>query len=77
MNLEELFLAQAYSKHYYTLACTGMKMSCKEFTSRESAKDYMYMLLEKKGLHIIEKWKDHHDVTYICNNNVRFYIQRV
>ena len=77
MNLEELFLAQAYSKHYYTLACTGMKMHCKEFSSRESAKEYLYNLCEKKGLIIQEKWKDNHDVTYICNNGVRFYIQRV
>ena len=77
MNLEELFLAQAYTKHYYTFACSGMKMSCKEFTSREQAKEYMYRIIDKLGLTLLDKWKDNHDVTYVCNNGIKFYIQRV
>lgn len=77
MNLEELFLTPAYTTHYYTLACTGMKMHDKEFSTREQANAYMYKLLRKKGLYIKDTWKDNHDVTYVCNNNVKFYIQRV
>lgn len=78
MNLEQIFLTSLlYKKHYYTLACTGMNVHEKEFPSRELANEYMYRLLSKKGLSIKEKWKDNHDITYICNNNVRFYIQRV
>ena len=75
MNLDEVFLT--YNKHYYTFACTGMKVSSREFSSRELAKEHMYNLCKKKGLIIKEKWKDNHDVTYICNDGVRFYIQRV
>jgi len=77
MGLDEIFLTQAFAKHYYTLACSGMKMHCKEFSSREQAKEYMYKLIDKHGLTLKDKWKDNHDVTYVCDNNVKFYIQRV
>lgn len=77
MNLEELFLTQAYIKHYYTLACSGMNMHCKEFSSREQAKEYMYRITDKLGLTLQDKWKDNHDVTYVYNNGIKFYIQRV
>ncbi len=77
MNLEELFLTQAYTKHYYTLACTGLKVKDKEFTSREQAKEYMYRITDKLGLKLRDKWKDNHDVTYVYENGIKFYIQRV
>ena len=53
MGLDELFLTQAFARHYYTLACSGMKMHCKEFSSREQAKEYMYKLIDKHGLTLL------------------------
>ena len=77
MNNLDGYLFFTNSKHYYTFACTGTKIASKEFPSRESANEYMYKQCYKNGLQIKEVWKDNHDVTFICNNGVRFYIQRV
>lgn len=66
----------SFQKPHYTLAATGMKMHAKVFYSREDANTYMYNIIRKKGLAVRKVWHDHHDVTYICNNDVRFYVQR-
>ena len=76
LDLDYIFTPN-YKEHYYTFACTGMKIQEKEFTTRDSANKFMYKLCDKYGLHIKEVWKDNHDVTFVCDNNVKFYIQRV
>ena len=77
MNLEQ-FIFFTQNKHYYTFACTGLKgVASRDFSSRQSANEYMYKQCEKHGLKVKDVWKDHHDVTFVCNNNVKFYIQRV
>lgn len=65
------------SEHYYTLAATGLKMKSYTFSSRENATNKMYEIMGKKDLHVVETWDDKHYKTYICNNGVRFYINRV
>ena len=69
-------LLPTFNEHYYTCTCTGMKISEKEFPSRQQANEYMYKQCKKHGLRIKEVWRDNHDITYICNDNVRFYVQR-
>lgn len=64
-------------KHNYTFAVIGLKKEkCRLFRSRAAANDYMYSLCRKHGLQIVDVWDDHHDKTYICQNGVRFFIQR-
>ena len=75
-NLEEMFLTQ-HNEHYYTFACTGLKLPTKEFSSRQLANEYMHKVCGKYGLQIKKVYDDKHDKTYICSDNVRFYIQRV
>ena len=62
--------------HYYTFAATGIKVRERTFVSRELANNHMYKVMDKYGLHIEKVWNDNHDKTYLCNNGVRFYIQR-
>lgn len=64
-------------EHRYTLAATGVKFHDKVFASRQEANTYMYKTLRRRGLSVRKVWHDHHDVTYVCDNNVSFYIQRV
>ena len=66
-----------HTKHYYTFACTGMKINERDFSTRDSANKYVYTQCAKNGLSVKEVWKDNHDVTFVCNNNVKFYVQRV
>ena len=73
--LELLF--NAYSKHRYSLAATGLKTRDYEFSTRQAAEKTMYDIMKKNGLHIEEVWDDHHFKTYLCNNGVRFYINRI
>lgn len=75
LDLNTTFFTQ--NRHKYSVACTGMKFKEKLFGTRQMANEYLYEQCSKKGLRIEEVWKDHHDVTFICNNNVRFYVQRV
>lgn len=65
-----------YSEHTYSLAASGLRIKDSAYTSREAAKQSMYKLLAKHGLAIKEVYDDKHNKTYICNNNVRFYINR-
>lgn len=62
--------------HRYVLAATGMPLKTYEFTTREAAKKYMYKLMEKNGLYMVEKYDDKHEKTYICNKGVEFFISR-
>lgn len=63
--------------HYYTFSCTGLKrVKNKTFASREEAKQYMYEICGKNGLQVKDIWEDHHEVTYLCTDGVRFFIHR-
>lgn len=71
------YLITPFGRHYYTLAAVGVKFRSKQFSTRDQAKQYMYNYLSKKGVNIRKVWCDHHDVTYICDGGVNFFIQRV
>ncbi len=66
-----------YNFHLYTLASTGFKMRSKVFSSRQEAREEMYRIIDKNGMHVVEKYDDNHFKTYICNNAARFYINRI
>lgn len=64
------------SRHSYSLAATGIKFKAKSYGSRESAKRDMYDFMDSHGLHIIDKYNDGHFKTYVCNDGVKFHINR-
>ena len=63
--------------HWYTLAATGIKFKDKEFSSRQSAEDAMYKFIDKNHLKVNKIYDDKHYKTYICNDGIRFYINRI
>lgn len=68
-----------FPSHRYSLAATGIKFreNGKEFFSRQDANDYMYKVISKNGLTVRKVWHDNHDVTFVCNNDVSFFVHRV
>lgn len=66
-----------FGEHIYTLAATGLKIKDRIYTSRALATEQMYQILSKKNLHVLEIYDDKHYKTYVCNNGVKFYINRV
>ena len=73
----ELLLNQERTKHCYSLGATGIKIRRNEgFISRVAAEHAMHLLMAKYGLHIENVYEDKHFKTYLCNNDVRFYINR-
>ena len=66
-----------FNEHLYTLAATGMKIKSQTYTSRESANRDMYEIISKNHLHIVKQYNDKHFRTYICDNGVRFYVNRI
>lgn len=65
-----------YFNHTYTFNATGIRMRERKFASREAANRAMYKFMAKHHLSLIEVYDDKHYKTYICNNDVRFYIHR-
>lgn len=65
------------TEHQYSFAVTGLKVKSRAFNSRQSANEYMYKVCSKHKLNIVKVYDDKHFKTYICNNDVRFYIHRV
>ena len=64
-------------EHKYSLASIGLKKNVsKIFGSRQAANSYMYNICAKYHLHIKDIWDDKHDKTYVCENGVKFFIQR-
>ena len=64
--------------HAYSFSTTGLnKDYTKRFLTRDDANQFMYKLMNKYNLKLIEIWNDKHDKTYCCSDNVKFYIQRV
>ena len=51
-------------------------MKSKVFSTREEANQMMYKIMAKYHLTLQKVFDDHHDKTYVCDNGVRFYIQR-
>jgi len=73
----DVLLGTMLNGHYYTFSCTGLKgVKERTFASRDSANKYMYGLLAKYGLKVVKVYDDKHYKTYICNNDITFYIQR-
>ena len=66
-----------WGKHVYTLAATGIKFKSREYASRQSAEHDIYEYIDNHGLKIQEVYDDKHFKTYICQDNVRFYINRM
>ena len=66
------------SEHAYTFACQGLsKVKSKLFVSRQDANNYMYKICSKYGVTIKEVWHDHHDITFVGTNGVKFFIHRI
>ena len=66
-----------FFNHRYSLAATGIPFVSQEFTSRYNAEQVMYDFIGKHNLSINEVWDDKHYKTYLCENGVKFYINRV
>lgn len=73
---ENLMYCACY-KHRYTLASENLDGRSYDFPSRQLAEREMHSIMGKHGLHIVEVWDDGHYKTYLCNNNVRFHINRL
>lgn len=65
------------TRHIYSLAATGLHTKSRDFTSRLDAEHAMHKLMHKYGLHIVDMYDDKHFKTYICNEGIRFYINRI
>ena len=61
--------------HNYTLVAEGRKFD-QTFLTRSEATKKMYELIEGLNLKVKEVWEDRHDITYICNDNTKFHINR-
>lgn len=67
-----------FTGHQYTVGSTGLKKNCdKTFLSRQTANNYMYRLCKKYDLDIIEVYDDKHSKTYVCNNGIKFFVNRI
>lgn len=71
------YLNSSTTHHWYTLAATGIRFKDKEFSSRQVAEEAMYKFIDKNHLKVNEIYDDKHFKTYICNNGIRFYINRI
>ena len=71
-----MFVNYWTNSHSYSLAVTGLKMKNKVFSTREEANQMMYKIMAKYHLTLQKVFDDNHDKTYVCDNGVRFYIQR-
>ena len=67
----------SWGKHIYTLAATGIKFKSSEYTSRKNAEIEMYKFMNKNGLRILEVYDDKHYKTYVCQDGIKFYINRM
>ena len=66
-----------YFSNTYVLNATGIKMREKRFGSREAANQAMYQYMAKHHITLKEIYDDKHNKTYVCDNGIRFYIQRL
>ena len=73
----ENLMFSTYAKYRYTLASEGLNGKSYDYPSRQLAEREMHRIMAKHGLHITEVWDDGHFKTYLCNNGVRFHINRL
>ena len=66
-----------WGKHTSTLAATGIKFKGREYSSRQLAEHDMYNYINKHGYIIQEVYDDKHYKTYVCQNGIKFYINRM
>lgn len=66
-----------YSDKRYVLSASGIRMKAQSFGNRRAATEAMYNFISRKHLVLQEVYDDKHYKTYICNNNIRFYVQRM
>lgn len=66
-----------WGKHRYTLAATGIKFRGGEYFSRQIAEHDMHRFMGKHGLSIQEVYDDKHYKTYVCQDGIKFYINRM
>ena len=63
--------------HIYTLAATGIKFKDCMYSSRQVAEHDMHKFMRKHGLMVQEVYDDRHFKTYVCQDGVKFYINRM
>ena len=51
-------------------------MKDKIYCSRQEANEEMYKIIKKYNLRVLKVYEDNHDKTYVCDNDVVFYIHR-
>ena len=69
-----------FGGHTYTFAVLGLPKSKKyehTFSTRDEAKALMYKIMGKYNLNMVDVWDDKHCKTYICDQGVRFFINRI
>lgn len=71
------FFIPQFNEHLYTLAATGLKKVDYVFGTRQAAVKKMYEIIAQKHLAIKEIYDDHHFKTYVCEDGIKFYINRV
>ena len=65
------------NSHTYTMSFErNGRIKSKTFRSRSDANNAMYRLIGKHKLSIEKIYDDHHYKTYICNDGIKFYINR-
>lgn len=65
------------NSHRYSVSAVGIRFKDKTFNSRNAAKAYLGNYLDKKRISVKEKWRDGHYVTYVCDGDVKFFINRI
>ena len=68
---------QSLNGHRYSVAGINCNIKDCQFSSRQAAKNYMYEYIDRKGIRVREKWHDGHCVTYVCDNGIKFFINRI
>jgi len=67
----------ANNNHVYSLCFNGLKKSySREYSTRKEANEMMYKLIKKYNLKVERVYEDHHDLTYICKDGSKFFIDR-
>lgn len=66
----------SFGNHFYTLTATGLNFRTHRYNNREEATQAMYDIMSRKSLDLKEVYDDKHYKTYVCSDNVRFYINR-
>ena len=67
-----------FEMHAYSVVLVNSdKKFDKTFLSRSAATSKVYELCEKFCYAIVDKYEDHHDITYVCDNGAKFCVNRI